>query len=176
MSGSPTPTGKIVTAEDGSYELILTRVFPGATAEDVWASVTDPERTARWYGPWKGEAGVGKTIDVQMAYEEGAPWMPMTIDACEAPKQLALSSHGEYGSWYMEIRIKETGSGAALDLIQHKLDPAMAGDVGPGWEYYLDMLVAAREDKPLPDFADYYPAQQAFFAAQVPVVSADGEV
>lgn len=30
----------------------------------------------------------------------------------------------------------------------------MAGEVGPGWEYYLDMLVAAREGKPLPSFGD----------------------
>ena len=39
----------------------------------------------------------------------------------------------------------------------------MAGEVGPGWEYYLDMLVAAREGKPLPSFGDYYPAQKAHY-------------
>lgn len=167
MNSSPIPTGKIVTAEDGSYELILTRIFPGATADDVWASVTESERTARWYGPWKGEAGVGKTIEVQMSFEEGQPWMSMTITACEAPKQLYLTSVGDFGSWYMEIRIKETDSGAALDLIQHKLDPAMAGDVGPGWEYYLDMLVASRSARPLPSFGDYYPSQTAYFKEQV---------
>jgi hypothetical protein len=35
--------------------------------------------------------------------------------------------------------------------------------VGPGWEYYLDNLVASRDGAPLPDFDDYYPAQAAYY-------------
>jgi hypothetical protein len=47
--------------------------------------------------------------------------------------------------------------------VQHLSDRKLAGDVGPGWEYYLDMLVAVGEGKALPSFEDYYPAQQAYF-------------
>lgn len=36
--------------------------------------------------------------------------------------------------------------------------------VGPGWEYYLDMLVAARDGAPKPDFDDYYPTMKSYFA------------
>ena len=44
------------------------------------------------------------------------------------------------------------------------LEPgAPLGAVGPGWEYYLDMLVASRAGEPLPDFDDYYPAQAAYY-------------
>ena len=39
------------------------------------------------------------------------------------------------------------------------------GEVGPGWEYYLDMLVAAREGASLPKFDTYYPAQKDYFTA-----------
>ncbi len=32
-----------------------------------------------------------------------------------------------------------------------------------GWEYYLDMMIASRDGTPLPDFVDYYPAQQGYY-------------
>ncbi|MEO3888984.1 hypothetical protein [Nonomuraea sp. B5E05] len=44
----------------------------------------------------------------------------------------------------------------------------MAGDVGPGWEYYLDMLVASRDGSPTPDFHDYHPAMQAYYRGLSP--------
>jgi len=40
------------------------------------------------------------------------------------------------------------------------------GEVGPGWEYYLDALVASRDGQPAPDFDDYYPAMKEHFEAQ----------
>ena len=159
------PTGQMTRNDDGTFELILTRVFPNATADDVWASITESERTARWYGPWRGTPGAGNSVEVQMRYEEGEPWIPMHIDACEPPTRLAISAGDGYGSWLMELRVRELASATALDLIHHKLDPGMAESVGPGWEYYMDMLVAARNDAPLPSFDDYYPSQATYFAA-----------
>src|SRR5947207_12460528 len=83
---SPTPTGRLF-----GDDLVLTRTFRAPIA-DVWASLTDPERTARWFGAWEGDAAPGRTIKVQMMHEEGKPWMDLTIDACEPPTHLALSA------------------------------------------------------------------------------------
>lgn len=61
---------------------------------------------------------------------------------------------------------KPTGHVHGNDLILTRMplsDRKLAGDVGPGWEYYLDMLVAAREGEALPSFDDYYPAQRAHY-------------
>ena len=54
---TPEPTGRVIRTESGR-DLVLTRRFE-ASIEDVWASVTEPVRTARWFGSWtgKGEAG-----------------------------------------------------------------------------------------------------------------------
>jgi hypothetical protein len=43
---------------------------------------------------------------------------------------------------------------------QRLTDPETAASVGPGWEYYLDRLVAAEAGNDLTgiDFDDYYPA------------------
>jgi hypothetical protein len=44
-------------------------------------------------------------------------------------------------------------------------DPAMAENVGPGWEYYLDRLVAAETggDPAAIEFGDYYPAMSEHY-------------
>jgi uncharacterized protein YndB with AHSA1/START domain len=158
---SPTPTGRLF-----GNDLVLTRTFRAPVA-DVWASLTEPERTARWFGPWKGDAGPGQTIQVQMVHEEGQPWMDLTIDACEPPRHLALSSVTEDGGWHMEMALAETDGVTELRFTQHLADTDNPGDLGPGWEFYLDALVAARDGRPAPDFfADYYPAMKDYFEAQ----------
>ncbi|AXK34807.1 ATPase [Streptomyces armeniacus] len=183
---TPTPTGRLVRTADG-YDLVLTRTFR-APVDDVWASVAEPERSARWFGAWRGEGGPGKTIEVQMAFEDGAPWCPMRIDACEPPYRLAVSmpggtdepqeadapqaevadGAGEAESWPMELLLSETDGTTELRLVHHRPTAEGLGEIGPGWEYYLDMLTAARDGAPLPDFDDYYPSQQAYFEALPP--------
>ncbi|MER6677453.1 SRPBCC family protein [Streptomyces sp. NPDC000983] len=160
---TPDPSTQLVPTPTG-YDLVLTRTYR-AGAEDVWASVTEPERTARWFGPWRGEAAPGRTIEVQLAFEDSAPWSPMRIDACEAPRRLAVSTKDEAGEWLLELLLTEADGTTELRLVQHLTSAEQIGEIGPGWEYYLDMLTAARTDAPRPDFEDYYPAQKAYFEA-----------
>ncbi len=157
---SPTPTGRLF-----GNDLVLTRTFRAPIA-DVWASLTDPVRTARWYGPWEGDGAQGRAIKVQLAYEEGEPWMDMTIDACEPPRRLALSSSGEDGTWRLDMALTESAGVTELRFTQHLTDTKGLGEIGSGWEYYLDALVAAREGHPAPDFNDYYPAMKDHFESQ----------
>lgn len=154
---SPKPTGHV-----RGNDLILTRTFR-APIEDVWTSVTDPESTARWFGRWEGEGGPGKTVRLQMLHEEGQPWTSMTIERCEAPRHLALSTKDELGEWRLELTLTAMGETTELCFVHHLSERKLAGDAGPGWEYYLDMLVAAREGRPLPSFEDYYPALKAHY-------------
>ncbi|MFD7406285.1 SRPBCC domain-containing protein [Streptomyces sp. NPDC059866] len=125
--------------------------------------MTEPERTARWFGPWRGEAAPGRTIEVQMAFEESTPWCPLVIEACEPPHRLAVSMEDEAGSWSLELLLAQTEAATELRLVHHLTSTEHLGATGPGWEYYLDMLTAARTGAPRPDFQDYYPAQKAYF-------------
>ncbi|GAA0501798.1 hypothetical protein Ade02nite_93430 [Paractinoplanes deccanensis] len=159
---SPIPTGRL-----SGTDLVLTRSFH-APVDDVWASITDPSRTARWFGPWKGDAAPGRAIQVQMVQEEGEPWTDMTIDACEPPRRLALSAVDEHGSWHLELQLTESAGVTELRFTQHLTGTENVGDVGPGWEWYLDALVASREDRPLPSFDDYYPSMKEYYEAQRP--------
>jgi uncharacterized protein YndB with AHSA1/START domain len=161
---NPTPTGQVLRTPDGR-DLVIRRTFR-APIEDVWASVTESERTARWFGSWTGEPGPGKTILCTMTFEPGAEPAPMTIVACEPPRHLALSAVNPYGSWHLELHLTEAAGVTELRFVQHLGEKTSVGDVGPGWEYYLDNLVASRDGGPLPKFDDYYPSQQEYYLAQ----------
>jgi uncharacterized protein YndB with AHSA1/START domain len=155
-----TPTGRLF-----GKDLVLTRTFR-APIDDVWASLTESDRTARWFGPWQGDAAPGRPIKVQMVHEEGQPWMDMTVDACEPPRRLAVSAGDDNDRWLLEVELTEAGGVTELRFTQHLSSTDAVGEVGPGWEYYLDCLVAAHDERPLPDFNDYYPAQKEHFESQ----------
>lgn len=157
---TPSPNG-ILRSTDSGVDLEITRVVD-AQAEDVWASLTESDRTALWFGPW--ERVSSDDIRVQMAFEEGAPWMEMHVDACESPRRLAVTSDG----WDLEAVLAVDGSATVLTLTQRRVNTDQVGEIGPGWEYYLDMLLASRDGHPLPSFDDYYPAQQEYYSSLEP--------
>jgi uncharacterized protein YndB with AHSA1/START domain len=151
------PTGRL-----RGDDLVLTRQFR-ASIEDVWASITDPSSTARWFGRWEGKPGAGNEIRVQMGFEDGQPWLTKMIEVCEAPRRLVLTSVGSSFTSRLELALKPSHDGCELEFIHHAIDRAKVGEVGPGWEYYLDALVASRGDGARPTFDAYYPAQKAYF-------------
>jgi uncharacterized protein YndB with AHSA1/START domain len=159
------PTGRLEKTETGA-NLILERSFRGSV-EDVWQSLTDPASTARWFGAWEGEPGVGKTIRVQMAFEENKPWIDARIDACEPPRRLGVHVKDDHGEWRLNLTLVQAGDTTTLTFVQALDQPKEAENNGPGWEYYLDMLVASRSGEPLAPFSDYYPAQKQYYAAEV---------
>ena len=157
------PTGRLFSTATGT-DLVLYRTFR-APIEDVWASVTESDRTARWFGPWEGDAGQGNTIKVQMSQEEQAPWFDMRIDVCDPPRRLAVSAVDESANMRLELLLSFTEGLTELRLVHHLDNTETVVDYGPGWEYYLDMLVAARDGLPTPSFTDYDPSMRPYFEA-----------
>lgn len=60
--------------------------------------------------------------------------------------------------WRIELTLTELNGQTELRFVQPLNDLSLAGDVGPDWEYYLDMLVAGRAGEALPSFEDCCPA------------------
>lgn len=168
--GMPQPTGRMTRGPGEFFELILTRTFD-APREEVWASLTESDLTAGWLGPWRGEPGAGRTIELQMSFEEGDAWSPARIDVCDPPERIFVTTLNESGNWPLEARLTESDGRTTLTFIHHLSDAALAEFSGPGWEYYLDNLVAYRAGRPLPDFADYYPAQAEYYVGEAGRVS-----
>lgn len=135
--------------------------------EDVWSGVTEPARTAEWFGPWRGDARPGATIEVQMSFEDGEPWSEMVISQCTAPTLLAVDSAPGSGGWQLELRLSEVAGGTRVDFIHHLLSTEGVGDIGPGWEFYLDLLVGTFTGAPKRAFEEYYPSMSASYEALV---------
>ncbi|MFY1615182.1 SRPBCC family protein [Micromonospora sp. WMMD736] len=158
-----TPAGRLFRTATG-HDLVLTRTFR-APATDVWASLTESERTARWFGPWQGDARPGNTIRVQMAYEEQQPWCDVRVEECEAPRRLVVSMVDDHGDWLLGFALTETDGVTELRFTQHLSSLDGVAEVGAGWEYYLDMLVASRDGTPRPEFDEYHPAMRPYYEA-----------
>lgn len=159
-------TGRIVRTERGS-DIVLYRSI-ALSADDAWRYLTDTARTAEWFGAWEGDARLGGTVRIRMKFEENEPAVRARIVACEVPAHLALQISDEYGSWNLEFFIEPEGDDDCLLRFVHHLEPdANVGDFGPGWEYYLDILVAATEGTERPEFDQYYPALSEYYLTQV---------
>lgn len=162
---TPAPTGSLARIDEGDA-LLLTRTFD-ATPEDVWAAITEPARLARWIGTWTGNPADGHVAFSMTAEgDDGSAPMRYDIERCEPPRTLAISSRTDFGNWHLVLVVRPAAAGTALDFHHVIDDPAGLENIGPGWEYYLDRLVAAETggDPETIAWDDYYPAQAAFYA------------
>ena len=99
----------------------------------------------------------------EAAVEDGAPTVDLTVRACDAPHRLHVVMQDDNGSWDLEVVLARDGTGTELQLIQHLAAREGIGEIGPGWEFYLDRLAASRVEGPLPDFGDYYPSMRGYY-------------
>jgi uncharacterized protein YndB with AHSA1/START domain len=163
---TPVPTGRIERV-DGRLVLSLTRTFE-APIDDVWAAVTEPERLARWLGTWQGDPTTGR-VSWRMLFEGETDFHDMVIRECDPPRRLAVTSLVGDQEWFLEVDLAEHGGVTTLRFSQPGVDAEEAVSVGPGWEYYLDCLVAVETGRDVAalDFErGYYPAMADYYRAQ----------
>lgn len=158
-------TGRVIPTPRGA-DLVLVRSL-AIPADEAWAYLTDSELTELWFGPWEGEGRAGGAVRVRMRFEDHEPAIVLRIVACEAPRRLVVVADEEVGGWELEIQVESDGEDDALLTFTHHLDELDGvGEIGPGWEYYLDLLVAATEGSERPGFDQYYPALREAYLSQ----------
>ncbi len=161
---TPIPTGHLEKHASG-LDLILARTLPIGIRE-AWTAITEPDQTARWIGRWEGNGVQGQSVKLQMGFEEGSAWSNVAITECRAPKFLRVQTVDDFGSWDLSVELHAGAQATELRFVHHGLAPGSVGDIGPGWEYYLDQLIASITGEPFPVWDDYYPAQKEFFQDQ----------
>lgn len=133
-----------------------------ATArEELWLWFTVSEKTAQWIGPWHFTDEERGRIGLQLVAEEGAPASAATIRRCEAPSLLEVMTEDAAGSWHLRVSFEEAGAqGDATRLVfEHfEVPVAMLSDIRAGWNYYLDLMLAAKDGLEAPAFEDYLEA------------------
>jgi len=162
-------TGRHEIRDDHNV-LVLTRTFQ-APITDVWAAVTEPERMARWIGTWTGDPTSGSVRFAMNAEGDDVSDEAYEIRACEPPHRLVVHAADDSGVWDLGLELDERNGITTLEFTQVLHDPAILDSVGPGWEYYLDRLIAAEtgRDPSTIDFdRDYYPALSGHYAGLLP--------
>jgi hypothetical protein len=91
----------------------------------------------------------------------------MVVDECDPPHRLSVHSETDYGTWYLEMDLAEADGRTTFTFSQRITDPSTAADIGPGWDYYLDRLVAAETggDVAAIDFTDYHEPNKEYYRA-----------
>jgi uncharacterized protein YndB with AHSA1/START domain len=173
MTTSPrtaSPTGRRGD-RDGTAYVVFERTFD-APIDDVWAAVTEPDRLVRWIGTWAGDPASGEIAFRMTAEAEDAPEERILIDECLEPSRLVMRSarpddHSLLWTW--QIDLSETGGVTTLTFAQEVCDLTLAESVGPGWDYYLDRMVAAESGGDLSaiDWNDYYPEFAAYYRTEL---------
>lgn len=162
-------TGRHVR-RDGADTLVFERSFAAPVA-DVWAAVTESERLGRWIGTWRGNPASG-AVQFQMNAEgDDVAEETYEIRECVPPRLLVLHAEDDYGVWDLTLELAEAGGTTTLAFSQVIHDRAVVESIGPGWDYYLDRLVAAQAgaDVAALHFADdYFPALSPHYAALMP--------
>lgn len=156
---------------DGTTYVVFQRTFK-APIDDVWAAVTEPDRLVRWIGTWAGDPASGSVEFRMTAEAEDAPEEKILIDECSEPTRLVMRSarpddHNEVWAW--QIDLAEADGVTTLTFAQEAVSVTLAESVGPGWDYYLDRMVAAEagEDLSSIDFDTYYPAFVEYYRREL---------
>ncbi|MCP2370176.1 uncharacterized protein YndB with AHSA1/START domain [Agromyces terreus] len=153
------PTGHYLQRTDGLY-LQFDRLFH-APIEDVWYSLTNPTAMKSWIGTYTGRPSTGG-VRFQMI-EEGADWMNVSILECDAPHRFTADSGSGPTAVRVFCHLVEGGGMTTLTLGQRVSGADDAASIGPGWDYYLDRLIAARNRAPHPVWETYYPVFSGFY-------------
>jgi uncharacterized protein YndB with AHSA1/START domain len=154
------PTGRFAHREDGVY-LLLDRLF-SAPIVDVWYSLTNPTAMQKWIGTYTGNPSTG-AVRFLMSAEPDAEWEYVTVRECDPPHRFLADVGEGDAKWRVFCHLREAGGMTTLTLGQRMKTTADAATMGPGWDYYLDRLIAAREGRELPEWAHYYPAHSEYY-------------
>jgi len=109
--------------------------------EDVWAALTESDRTARWIGTYEGERRVGGSGTLTMTHEEQSAGEPMRIVECDPPHRLVVQWESEQ-AWRIQLDLAEEQGRTVLRFTQVFTAGTDAGDYVLGWHWYLDQFDA----------------------------------
>ena len=154
-------SGRVVRDQRG-LELIVERRVPLHAAE-TWEWLTAPAKLRKWAGSRRGKVAVGGTFDFTMTAEEGSPTTVVTLEACEPGERYTIAFGEGTDVWRLTISLADLGTTTAVYLKQRLANARDAGSIGPGWEWYLDRMLAAIAGTGMPDFDEYLTVQRPYY-------------
>lgn len=160
-------TGRVEMGPQGP-ELILGREL-NVSAHTAWKWLTRSELLNVWIGSWEGTPGPGRSITFTMSTDDAEDITDVLIDECEPDSLLELTLAQDTTVWRLTFELEPPNGprevGCSLTLRMGLRPNDVLGDVGSGWELYLDRMIAAISAQPMPEWDEYYPAMEPFYAS-----------
>ncbi|WP_043993763.1 SRPBCC domain-containing protein [Leifsonia xyli] len=149
------PTGRLIRKDDGVY-VVLDRIFR-APIEEVWSYFSRSPRLAQWIGEYTGTPSTG-AVRFRMNQEgENAEWENVAILLCDAPHRLHVDVGRSLCALVMYVHLTEASGNTTVTFGQRMQSLSEEeANMGVGWDFYLDRLVAAHDDKTPPDWLEHY--------------------
>ena len=133
-----------ITRSGDDAEVVFDRVYD-TDAADLWETLTDPERLARWFARVDGDLREGGRFTIHFD-DDDVP--ECRITSCDAPRGYRWEwSHATHTS-LVTVAVEPDSEGARLHLTHTRLSSGRAAGYAAGWDVYLrrlDELVARRE-------------------------------
>ncbi len=155
MTAVDSPMGTV--HRDGERDVLTFRRSYPDPPETVWASITESDRLARWFGSFTGDARQGGSVQLVMTAPEDAGGPPSTvhIEECEPLRRLRIRVDQDGEPWVIAVELAPSPDGTVLDFRQ-VLPPGFSpSGAGPGWHWYLDRLGADLAGQAFPAWPDY---------------------
>ena len=119
--------------------------------DDLWATITDPSRLARWYGEVGGDLRPGGRFRIFVASDdwEGAG----RVEACEPPRRLRVTSRESDESWQkgqgappfdevVDVKLTPEGDKTILVVEVRGMPLDRIAAYGAGWQIHAENLAA----------------------------------
>jgi uncharacterized protein YndB with AHSA1/START domain len=113
--------------------------------DDLWAALTDPRRLARWYGEVEGDLRLGGEFH---AHLPDAGDRIGRVDACEAPRRLALTMRdpdpqpGQPEETVIETTLTAAGNQTILVVEDRGMPLDLLAAYGAGVQIHVENLAA----------------------------------
>lgn len=152
MTSSHTRPGTVVgtlLAVDGKAVVRMEDHFDTGV-EDLWTTLTEPSRLARWLAEVDGDLRPGGAFRARFA----SGWEgPGRVDVCEAPRRLLVTlSPGQDDQTVIEAEITAVGDRSRLVVEERGLPLTEAAAHGAGWQAHIEDLAAYVADRPTSDW------------------------
>lgn len=141
MNDDTDELGTITALGEGEYESRFVRDLPHEVTR-VWAAITDPRITVRWWAEARIDARVGGEFRVRwLNGEDGSPreWLAGEIVGLDAPRFIELTNeaHG-----VLRWQLAPTPGGTRLVFTVGPVTEEFATMSLAGWHVHLDHLAA----------------------------------
>lgn len=99
--------------------------------DDLWRTVTEPERLARWFAPVAGELREGGQFTIHF---DDADVPVCRVEKCDTPTSFAWTWHHSTSTSRVEVEVHPEGSGSRLVLRHERIQ---SPDYAAGWQAHL---------------------------------------